>query len=304
MTWLREGPGRFLKACGVCCAGEVRCRFLSLPESTASCSDIKSCSFSAAAKGYDEEDEKDANIWMNKQIMQNCYGLNLAAVSLYTWYLIWPLTLKSRAFLSLTPKIWMWIIYEYDHDKSKRTQDLIGPLLYDLISLRSILPPAKRTVHTLQNVFWLKAIGLNSTHTQDFTWAFSLSSASVNTASEDPFQNCSHLCISVLSKVRGHLRTRGARLQCRVWFNPDSSCPDFFSHVSTNCEGDPGSNSCRYPHPVGRGNTKHAHSLYGSSLFPWGCTNIIKHMKAYWMSTLDDRQMWTHREHQHVFRLD
>lgn len=131
--------------------------------------------------------------------------------------------------------------------------------MYDLISLRSILPPAKRTVQALQNVFWLKALGLNFTNTHK--GIFSLSSASMKTASEDPFQNCSHLCHQYYLRWESTWETRGARLQSRVWSNPDSSCPDFFSHVTNNGEADPGSNSCRRPHPTGRGNTKRAHGL-------------------------------------------
>ncbi|KAI9543220.1 hypothetical protein NQZ68_011531 [Dissostichus eleginoides] len=44
-------------------------------------------------------------------------------------------------------------------------------------------------------------------------------------------------------------------------FNPDFSCPGFFSHFDQDCEGDPGSNMWRCPHPIGGGGTEHAPDL-------------------------------------------
>ncbi|KAK1889747.1 Protein EFR3 [Dissostichus eleginoides] len=39
------------------------------------------------------------------------------------------------------------------------------------------------------------------------------------------------------------------------------SCPGFFSHFDQDCEGDPGSNMWRCPHPIGGGGTEHAPDL-------------------------------------------
>lgn len=121
---------------------------------------------------------------------------------------------------------------------------------------------------------------------------FSLSFALLEITSQDPFK-FPLLCTLALSEVRGHLRPRGARLKSRVWFKPDFSCPDFFSHFDHDCEDNPRSSILR--HQTARGSAEHAHAgLWVISPSLRDIEHICKARESLHIqtSTLTDRQLW------------
>lgn len=104
-------------------------------------------------------------------------------------------------------------------------------------------------------------------------------SPSWKTASQHPFKSLLSSAHQLYLRWEDTWEAKEPDSGSGVWLNPDFSCPRLlFSHFDHNCEGDPGSSICRYPHPMGRGDTEHAHglALWVTSSFPEGVRTHIK----------------------------